>query len=372
MNGMHVRLSLIIKISTISVLGFDELPPQNPKLSTSIASDDTEPPTLVITQPENYSSVSGWFSLSVIASDNEFIDRVDYREDSETEYRQMRQNESDSTKYIAQIDTRKFTNGVHIFEITAYDVNDNFNRSVLLLAIFNLEPEADIYGYNVTGLTGECPCLDDTNTSLFWNKVQAYPIEEFNGYIKFAHNFTHIFGLFVYDIALEWISLQFDNDGDGECMEDGEDIWWFSENQELSDYTAVGFGSPIEDNNQEISFESGTFSDNDSSYKFIEMVRAFVTEEPEDVKFQFGVQIGMVFASNDMEFHKQGTRTNFTLALKANPPEGVTGTIQLNNTLAYANSMNDLLVYGGIGFIINVTLIIGLVAYNKKRQPSSK
>jgi hypothetical protein len=338
-------------------------------LSTNSLNADIKPPNLVVTQPENFSSISGWFTISVEATDNESIDSVVYRELSQSEYTPMIQNISDSTNYRAQVDSRRFTNGVSFIEIVANDSSNNYNRTLLMLGVFNFEAEADIYVYNVTGLTGECPCLDDFNVSIFWDKVEPFPIEEFNGYIKFSHNFTHIFGLFAYDSSFDWISIQFDNDGDGECMEDGEDIWWFRENEEKADYTAVKqptFQSPKEDT-QDLIFESGTLANN-SNLKFFEVIREFATTDNEDIKFQFGIPIGMIFASSNSDYHKKGTRTNFTLALRSIPPGDVTGTLLLNNSVSFKNNFNDLLLYGSLGLVLNGSLLVGLVAYNKSRK----
>jgi hypothetical protein len=335
------------------------------RIDTVIA--DSEPPSLLITQPENLSFVSGWFFLSVIATDNDSIDKVVFRNlNSQSTYSVMSQNETDLSRYRAVVDSRAYQNGVNFIEIVANDTSNNINRSVLLIAVQNLEAEADVYAYNVTGLTEDCPCLDDDNTSLFWKSVGAHSVEEFGGYVKFSHNFTHFFTLIVYDSSLSWVSIQFDNDGDGICMENGEDLWWFSEGQEESDYTAIDFATPQEDTVQDVIFEAGNLVGNQSNFKFFEIVRPFVTSEPEDIVFRFGTPIAIIFASS--ELHQGGVRANFTIAFKSQPPIDITNTTSPFGTLPPGmNIRQDLVLYGGVGLILNVTLIIGLIIYDRKR-----
>jgi hypothetical protein len=278
----------------------------------------------------------------------------------------MSQNETDSTRFRALIDSRTYQNGVNFIEIIANDTSNNINRSVLLIGVQNLEAEADVYVYNVTGLTEDCPCLNDDNTSAFWNDVEAHPVLEFGGYVKFSHNFTHFFSLIVYDESLSWVSLEFDNDGDGICMENGEDLWWFSEGQETSDYTAVDFAQPQLDTDQDVIFEAGSLVGNESNFKFFEIVRPFVTSEPEDIVFRFGTPIAIIFASSAL--HQGGVRANFTIAFKSEPPLDITNTTSPFGTLPPGvNIRQDLVVYGGVGIILNVTLILGLVIYDRKK-----
>ncbi|MHA1947007.1 MAG: hypothetical protein ACXAC6_10360 [Candidatus Hodarchaeales archaeon] len=328
---------------------------------------DIEPPSLLITEPENLSIVSGWFFLSAIATDNDSIDKVVFRNiNSQSTYTVMSQNETDLSSFRAIVDSRTYQNGVNFIEIIANDTSNNINRSVLLIGVQNLEAEADVYAYNVTGLTEDCPCLNDDNTSIFWNSVESHSVLEFGGYVKFSHNFTHFFTLIVYDSSLSWVSLEFDNDGDGICMENGEDLWWFSEMQETSDYTAMDFSQPQLDTVQDVIFEAGNMVGNESNFKFFEIVRPFVTSEPEDVVFQFGAPIAIIFASSAL--HQGGVRANFTIAFKSQPPIDLTNTTSPFGTLPPGvNIIQDLVLYGGVGLILNVTLIIGLVFYDRKR-----
>ncbi len=358
----------ILIISRANFSGFVDLSAQDSFQLIDSITQDTEPPNLSIVAPENLSIITGWFFISVTATDNVSIDTIVYRNIySETDFTPMDQNETDSTKFRVLVDSRKFQNGVNFFEIIGNDTSNNINRLLLMIGVQNLEAEADIHVYNVTGLTGECPCLDDDNTSIFWSNIESHPIPEFGGYLKFSHNFTHFFGLLVYDSSLDWISIQFDNDGDGICMENGEDIWWFSEGQESSDFTSIDFRTPQLDVEQDVLFEAGSQLGNDTNFKFFELIRPFVTSEPEDVVFSFGTPIGMIFASNAL--HQGGVRANFTLALKARPPDEFNGTDSLNNTLPpTGNSRIDLIYFGGIGLLLNITIITGIVIYDRRKR----
>ncbi|MHA2277140.1 MAG: hypothetical protein ACXAC2_15300 [Candidatus Kariarchaeaceae archaeon] len=271
--GLILFITSLTAISPIIVNGVREINNFSKIQGIESIAADTEPPSITISEPDNLSIVTGWFFLSVIATDNESIDKVVYRNlESETDYTPFDQNETDLTRFRALIDSRKYENGVNFFEIIANDTSNNLNRTVLLLAIQNLEAEADVYVYNVTGLTEDCPCLNDDNTSTFWNDIQAHPVLEFGGYVKFAHNFTDFFALIVYDSSLSWVSIEFDNDGDGICMENGEDLWWFAEGNPNSDYTSADFAQPVIDPLQDVIFEAGAQVGNDTNFKFFEIV----------------------------------------------------------------------------------------------------
>jgi hypothetical protein len=212
--------------------------------------------------------------------------------------------------------------------------------------------------------------LDDANTSIFWENIQSYPIPEFGGSAKFSHNFTHFFGEFIFDSSFEWISLQFDTDGDTDCMEPGSDIWVFYNDTQVADYTAGDFiGSLETDESQDIIYEMGVMPEN-SSLKFVEIIRPFATGEGADVIFQFGTTVTVLFASEAVH---QSQFTQITLALNpATPPTNGTDPISPgNNVLPPIENMTDLFLFGGIGIIINTILIVAIIIYDRRRTPSS-
>ncbi len=323
-------------------------------------------PNLVVTEPENLSVISGWFFILVTATDDVAVDSVIYRERDSTTSIPLAQNSTNPSQFRAIVDSRTFSNGIKFLEVVAYDTSNNFTQVLLILAFQNLEAEADIYGYNASRLAKDCPCLTDDNVSSFWTFVPAKSIPEFGGYVKFAHNFSDIYGLFVYDSSLTWISLQFDNDGNGICMEDGEDIWWFLEGRTETDYTANSFKVPVIDLSQDLEFERGSIIGNNTDLKFIEITRPFKTDEATDVEFTFGFPVGMIFASDAV--HQGGIRANFTLALSSKIPENLTETDSTELPgIAKSDRFAELIYFGGLGFGINVIIILGLLFYNKRR-----
>ncbi|MHA2224949.1 MAG: hypothetical protein ACXAC8_07080 [Candidatus Hodarchaeales archaeon] len=370
-NRLFLLSSLLVLLFTITILS------SSPTLGMGSESfrigQDTEAPSVMVIQPANFSDVSRTFLLSVNASDDIGIDKVVYREiASQVSYSEMVKNSTTPNQYYAWVDSMEFSNGVVFIEIVANDTSGKVTSIVLFLGIFNLK--ADIIVYNAVGLAGECPCMYDENSSAFWGRVPGHPIEEFgpNGYAKFSHNFTHLFGLFVFDASYQWVSLEFDNDGNNKCMETGEDVWEFHENKPLADYTSVGTSKPIADDIEDITFEYGVLPDGNSNLRFVELIRAFVTDEPGDVVFQFGSQVNILFASDAVHYGGAGDlRTNFTLALETQAvgsESTSTSSPPNNNTTPMGiNMMTDLIVYGGIGLVINSSLIVGLVVYNRKR-----
>ena len=349
----------------ISSLAFRN-PCKQELLSNEISQTESVP-ELTVTEPENLSVISGWFFILVTATDDIAVDKVVYRERGSTKTVALTQNETDPSKYRAIVDSRIFSNGIKFFEISVNDTSDNKTQVLLILAFQNLEVEADIYVYNASRLTKDCPCLTDSNVSSFWTFVPGKSIPEYGGYIKFAHNFSHIFGIFVYDISLTWISLQFDNDGDGICMENGEDIWWFLEGGTQADFTANSFNTPIPDTVQDLEFEKGTISTNDTNLEFFEIIRPFKTDEVTDVEFTFNLPIGIIFASSGV--HQGGVRANFSLALSSRPLENLTSTdpLETSNLLQF-DRVAELMVFGGLSFGINIIIILGLLYYNKKKR----
>ncbi len=341
--------------------------PSRQKHQPTTISQTGSAPSLTITEPENLSVISGWFFITVTAVDDVAVDKVIYRERGSSKELALSQNDTETSKFRAIVDSRTFSNGIKFFEIIANDTSNNQTQVLLILAFQNLEVEADIYVYNASRLIKDCPCLTDSNVSLFWTFVPAKPIPEYGGYIKFAHNFSHIFGIFVYDNSLTWISLQFDNDGDGICMENGEDIWWFLEGGILADYTANSFNTPIPDIDQDLDFEKGMINETESNLEFFEMMRPFKTDEVTDVEFTFTSPIGIIFASNAV--HQGGVRANFSLALSSKISENLTDTDPLETSgLHQSDRVAELLIFGGLGLGINVVIILGLLYYNKRRH----
>ena len=88
--------------------------------------------------------------------------------------------------------------------------------------------------------------------------------------------------------------------------------------------------------------------------------------------FEFGSPVNILFASDAVHYGGAGDlRTNFTLALEtqavSSEPTSTSSTPNNNTTPQGIDMMTDLIVYGGIGLVINSSLIVGLVVYNKKR-----
>ncbi|MHA2138322.1 MAG: hypothetical protein ACW98G_10610 [Candidatus Hodarchaeales archaeon] len=360
-------LFLIIFSSQISFSSHGFKHPSRQENQPTTISQTGSAPSLTITEPENLSVLSGWFFITVTAVDDIAVDKVIYRERGSLKELALSQNDTETSKFRAIVDSRTFSNGIKFFEIIANDTSNNQTLVLLILAFQNLEVEADIYVYNASRLIKDCPCLTDSNVSFFWTFVPAKPIPEYGGYIKFAHNFSHIFGIFVYDSSLTWISLQFDNDGDGICMENGEDIWWFLEGGILADYTANSFNTPIPDIDQDLEFEKGMINETESNLEFFEMMRPFKTDEVTDVEFTFTSPIGIIFASNAV--HQGGVRANFSLALSSKIPENLTDTDPLETSgLHQSDRVAELLIFGGLGLGINVVIILGLLYYNKRRH----
>ncbi|MHA2347939.1 MAG: hypothetical protein ACXACP_14555, partial [Candidatus Hodarchaeales archaeon] len=77
--GLILFITSLTAISPIIVNGVREINNFSKIQGIESIAADTEPPSVTISEPDNLSIVTGWFFLSVIATDNESIDKVVYR-----------------------------------------------------------------------------------------------------------------------------------------------------------------------------------------------------------------------------------------------------------------------------------------------------
>jgi hypothetical protein len=73
----------------------------------------------------------------------------------------------------------------------------------------------------------------------------------------------------------------------------------------------------------------------------------------------------MIFASSAL--HQGGVRANFTIAFRSDSPSGTNDTTTFNTLPTGGDSFSDLIYFGGIGLILNITIIIGLIIYDRRR-----
>lgn len=92
---------------------------------------DTTPPTVSVSSPAAGSTLSGTASVSVNASDNVAISKVELRIDG-TLYAT-----ATASPYSFFWDTTKFANGSHVLLATAYDTSNNVSAASSTITVFN-------------------------------------------------------------------------------------------------------------------------------------------------------------------------------------------------------------------------------------------
>ena len=171
----------------------------------------------------------------------------------------------------------------------------------------------------VSGDCAEILNLTDDQIATFWDCISSYQnVSEFGseGYVKFANNKTHLFGLVVCTADSEWVSIEFNADTTG-CMQTGHDGWSFyitedSQSVEAFDVYFMGTRIPDIDSENNLIIES-IFS---GDLVFIEVVRPFVTNNcgPTgcDITYINASLSNIQFASKDDHY---GSHTIFYLLI---------------------------------------------------------
>ncbi|MHA1995110.1 MAG: Ig-like domain-containing protein [Candidatus Hodarchaeales archaeon] len=105
-------LFLIIFSSQISFSSHGFKHPSRQENQPTAISQTGSAPSLTITEPENLSVISGWFFITVTAVDDIAVDKVIYRERGSLKELALSQNDTETSKFRAIVDSRTFSNGI--------------------------------------------------------------------------------------------------------------------------------------------------------------------------------------------------------------------------------------------------------------------
>lgn len=98
---------------------YQELPP------------DTTPPVVAITSPVDGANVTGTLAITVNATDNVAVDRVELYVDSSL------YGTDPTAPYLFSVDTTKLSNGSHVLKVIAYDTSNNSAQNSLTVHVNN-------------------------------------------------------------------------------------------------------------------------------------------------------------------------------------------------------------------------------------------
>ncbi len=137
----------------------------SPYLSEPVVSPDTQEPTLISTSPANHSFVSGTFIISVNATDNTEIDRVEIYVDSNIIA--ILRTPPYQTQYTPEIE-KEYTITINI-----YDIFGNL-KSVKIYVIYNLPPTINIISPTAVYLRGIVQIIVNATDSSGLSWVAVY------------------------------------------------------------------------------------------------------------------------------------------------------------------------------------------------------
>lgn len=180
----------------------------------------------------------------------------------------------------------------------------------ILLWSTNAAIGADQQGFVASNFQSSSLNLNDGKVDPAWDNVTQYQkISEFgaNGYVKFSHNQTYLFSLFVVDISMKWVAIEFD--ATPNCMDNGHDGWTFyldSSTHAVTAHdttylgTAIPTNDPDEGGTNDLSIQSVV----NGNYAYIEVARPLLTNDTNghDVSFINGTMMDVKFASNVHHF----------------------------------------------------------------------
>lgn len=180
----------------------------------------------------------------------------------------------------------------------------------ILLWSTNAAIGADQTGFVASNFKSSSLNLHDGTVDSAWNSVTQYQnISEYgaNGYVKFSHNATYLFSLFVVDISLKWVAIEFQ--ATENCMDNGHDGWTFyldSSTHAVTahDTTYLGTAIPTDDPAEGGVNNLAIQSVINGNYVYIEVARPLLTNDTKghDVSFVNGTMMDVKFASNAHHF----------------------------------------------------------------------
>ncbi len=103
--------------------------------TSAILTGDTTPPTVKITGPESYSTVSGTIVIDVTASDNKAVETVNIFFDETGIIREG--DEPGTYGWGSRFNTERVSNGLHTVNVTAYDAAGNKATTQIYIQVKN-------------------------------------------------------------------------------------------------------------------------------------------------------------------------------------------------------------------------------------------
>ena len=231
-----------------------------------------------------------------------------------------------------------------------------------------------IYNINDPGIV-----IGDQAVSDIWSQapkvqVQAFSGNNPDGYVQFLHDSKYVYALFAYDTqAVTWVGVEF-NATTSSPMADGHDGWIFGSSSKANTYYGdvyfIGEVAPVPDVQQDVSFEK--IVDSATGLTYIEIMRAMNTNDTagHDVVFTPSLSLNVRFASSKLHktlnpndlFSLDFTATS--LPIQTQKTTTTTSTTPL--AVLQAQHLQDILIWGSVGFFFNIILINLLIIYHRR------